>query len=394
MEEIRIFVEELIGLTGLTGTIVPIVRHALLILVAILLAVLSDYLCRKLFVPAFLKVTSKTEAKWDDVLFNEKVLNSACHIVPAIVVWTLIPMVFYQIPLVSEITARLTAIYITVMSVRTATVFINSFNYLDTQTNRSSAQQYLKSFCGVLKIVMIFIAAVLVVAIVLGKNPMTLFAGLGATSAILMLVFKDTIEGLVAGVRLTSNNMLHRGDWITVPSTQINGIVKEINLTTVKVQNFDNTIITISPTSLVNGSFQNWIGMQESPGRRVQRKIYFDFRSVKRVPVAAKTSDAATKEVSSPKKMGEQELIPVSNIGQFRLHIEEYLKGRSDVNTQMMVMVRQLEATQCGLPIEIYFFLKQKEWKSYEEHLADIMEYIYVTAAEYGLKIYEQYPDQ
>lgn len=391
MEEIRIFVEELIGLTG---TIVPIVRHALLILVAILLAVLSDYLCRKLFVPAFLKVTSKTEAKWDDVLFNEKVLNSACHIVPAIVVWTLIPMVFYQIPLVSEITARLTAIYITVMSVRTATVFINSFNYLDTQTNRSSAQQYLKSFCGVLKIVMIFIAAVLVVAIVLGKNPMTLFAGLGATSAILMLVFKDTIEGLVAGVRLTSNNMLHRGDWITVPSTQINGIVKEINLTTVKVQNFDNTIITISPTSLVNGSFQNWIGMQESPGRRVQRKIYFDFRSVKRVPVAAKTSDAATKEVSSPKKMGEQELIPVSNIGQFRLHIEEYLKGRSDVNTQMMVMVRQLEATQCGLPIEIYFFLKQKEWKSYEEHLADIMEYIYVTAAEYGLKIYEQYPDQ
>ena len=393
MEEIRIFVEELIGLTGLTGTIVPIVRHALLILVAILLAVLSDYLCRKLFVPAFLKVTSKTEAKWDDVLFNEKVLNSACHIVPAIVVWTLIPMVFYQIPLVSEITARLTAIYITVMSVRTATVFINSFNYLDTQTNRSSAQQYLKSFCGVLKIVMIFIAAVLVVAIVLGKNPMTLFAGLGATSAILMLVFKDTIEGLVAGVRLTSNNMLHRGDWITVPSTQINGIVKEINLTTVKVQNFDNTIITISPTSLVNGSFQNWIGMQESPGRRVQRKIYFDFRSVKRVPVAAKTSDAATKEISSPKK-GEQKLIPVSNIGQFRLHIEEYLKERSDVNTQMMVMVRQLEATQCGLPIEIYFFLKQKEWKSYEEHLADIMEYIYVTAAEYGLKIYEQYPDQ
>ena len=394
MEEIRIFVEELIGLTGLTGTIVPIVRHALLILVAILLAVLSDYLCRKLFVPAFLKVTSKTEAKWDDVLFNEKVLNSACHIVPAIVVWTLIPMVFYQIPLVSEITARLTAIYITVMSVRTATVFINSFNYLDTQTNRSSAQQYLKSFCDVLKIVMIFIAAVVVVAIVLGKNPMTLFAGLGATSAILMLVFKDTIEGLVAGVRLTSNNMLHRGDWITVPSTQINGIVKEINLTTVKVQNFDNTIITISPTSLVNGSFQNWIGMQESPGRRVQRKIYFDFRSVKRVPVAAKTSDAATKEISSPKKMGEQELIPISNIGQFRKDIEEYLKNRSDVNTQMMIMVRQLEATQCGLPIEIYFFLKQKEWKSYEEHLANIMEYIYVTAQEYGLKIYEQYPDQ
>ena len=130
---------------------------------------------------------------------------------------------------------------------------------------------------------MLFVAAVVVVAILLDKNPMTLFAGLGATSAVLMLVFKDTISGLVAGVRLTSNDMLHKGDWITVKSVDANGIVEDISLTTVKVRNFDNTIVTISPINLVNGSFQNWIGMQKSGGRRAKRVVYFDFRSVRLV---------------------------------------------------------------------------------------------------------------
>ena len=188
-------------------------------------------------------------------------------------------MVFYQYPTVRELLARLTAIYITVMSVRLATVFINSFKELDS-SHRSSTQQYFHSFCGVLKILMIFIASVVVVAIVIDKSPLKLFAGLGATSAILMFVFKDTIEGLVAGIRLTSNNMLHKGDWITVASAGANGIVEEMTLTTVKVRNFDNTIITVSPTSLVNGSFQNWLGMQQSDGRRVNRVVYYDFRSV------------------------------------------------------------------------------------------------------------------
>lgn len=369
MENIRIFVEQLLEFTGLHGPAVPIVRHILLIVVALLLAWLSDFICRKLFVPLILKITKRTEAKWDDILFNRTVLVSACHIVPAIVIWQLIPMVFYQFPLVREILARITAIYITFMTTRTIVVFINGFNNLDTKNRRSSTQQYMKSFCGVLKIVIIFLAIIVMVAIAIGRNPMTLIAGLGATSAILMLVFKDTIEGLVAGVRLTSNDMLHRGDWITVSGTQVNGVVKDMTLTTVKVQNFDNTIVTISPMALVNGSFQNWIGMQESPGRRVQRKIYIDFRSLRR-------EDDDT------------------NIGKFRKDIEAWLKERDDVNEQMLVMVRQLEATQCGLPIEIYFFLKNKEWKDYEHHLADIMEQIYVKALDYDLKIYEQYPEQ
>ena len=158
------------------------------------------------------------------------------------------------------------------MTVRLITVLITSFAQLET-SHSSSVRQYIKTFCGVLKIVVIFIAVIVTVAIIFGKSPLSLLAGLGATSAVLMLVFKDTIEGLVAGIRLTSNEMVKKGDWITVPSTTADGIVEEISLTTVKVRNYDNTIVTVSPITLVNGSFQNWKGMQQSSGRRVKRVV-------------------------------------------------------------------------------------------------------------------------
>jgi miniconductance mechanosensitive channel len=371
LEKVRIFVEQMISLTGIHGPAVPILRHLLLVLVTVFLAWLFYTICRKL-VPLIQKLTNKTAVKWDKVLLNEDVLISACKIVPAIIVWKFLPLVFYQFPSVRVILTRLTAIYIVIMTTRTAVVFIDSFNRLDIVNRRSSTRQYLKSFCGVLKILMVFIAFVVTIAILLNKSPMALFAGLGATSAVLMLVFKDTIEGLVSGIRLTSNDMLHVGDWITVPNTIVNGIVKEMSLSTVKVQNFDNTIVTVSPQSLINGSFQNWIGMQQSPGRRVQRVVYFDFRSVKFL-------DQNKKE---------------TNMGRFRREMETYLKNRDDVNSEMMVMVRELEATQCGVPLEFYFFLKMKEWKLYEEHLSDILEYVYSIASEYGLTIYQQYPEQ
>ena len=388
METIRIFVEQLISLTGLTGSSVHIARHTILILVAILLAWISEFICRKVFVPIVHKITVHTEAQWDDVLFSQRVLISACHIVPAVVIWWLLPLVFYQYPTVRELLARLTAIYITVMSVRTTIVFIDAFNQLET-ANRSSAQQYMKTFRGALRIVIIFVAAIIVIAIILGKSPMTLIAGLGATSAILILVFKDTISGLVAGIRLTSNDMVHKGDWITVPGTEADGIVEEITLTTVKVRNFDNTIVTVSPLTLVDDSFQNWIGMQQGEGRRVKRKVFFDFRSIHVADDETKKHLEERNFFTAKSLQGEH-----INISLYRRYIEKTLSEHADVNTDMTVMVRQLEATPCGLPLEFYFFLKQKDWKPYEHHLADIMEHIYTLAPEFGLKIYQQYPVQ
>ncbi len=389
MEEIRKFVEELIKVLGITVN-TGMLSHFLLTVIAILLAVIAGILCRKILVPIILKITEKTEVTWDDVLFNKKVLISACHIVPAIVIWKLMPLVYFEYPIFKEILERATGIYIVVMSVRTALVFIGSFKGLeDNNERRSSAQQYFHTFCGVLRVLMLFVAGVVVVAILLGKNPMTLFAGLGATSAVLMLVFKDTILGLAAGIRLTSNDMLHKGDWITVKSADANGIVEEMSLTTVKVRNFDNTIVTISPATLVNGSFQNWIGMQKSGGRRVQRKVYFDFRSIRLVDDALKTS-LINKHFATEDSF---KLKP-TNLQLYRHYMERYLRERPEVNTEMTLMVRQLEATQCGLPMEFYFFIKDKVWVNYEHILAEIMEHAYALAPEFGLKIYQQYPEQ
>lgn len=385
MEEIRKLVEEMIGWAGITGGAVPILRHILLTITAVLLAMLSDLLCRKLLVPLITKITEKTEVTWDDILLNKKVLTSACHIVPAVVIWSLMPLVYLEYPIFKEILERATGIYIVVMSVRTALVFIGSFKGLESsEERRSSAQQYFHTFCGVLRILMLFVAGVVVVAILLGKNPLTLFAGLGATSAVLMLVFKDTIEGLVAGIRLTSNEMMHIGDWITVPEAGADGTVVGMSLTTVKVRNFDNTIVTVSPKTLVDRSFRNWKGMLQADGRRVARRVLFDLHSI-----AAVTQQTAEKLQEKGYCTAEDLATPQVNMALYRRYMERFIAGRPEVNAGMQLMVRQLEPTPYGMPLEFYFFLHDKEWAVYEHQMAEIVEWAVVIAADFGLRVYE-----
>ena len=369
MEQIKIYLEKMISLTGLTGDSIAVVRYAILVIMAFILAWMAGWACRAFIVPLLLKIIRKTDAKWDDVIFSEKVLRSASRIIPAIVIWALLPLVFYEFPKVEEIVSRLTSIYFTVMTTRTIIVFIDSFKQIE-HGPRSSRQQYLYSICGVLKIIMIFIATIVVIAIVINKDPSTLIAGLGAASAILMLAFQDTIKGLVAGIRLASNEMLHIGDWITVPSAGANGKVEEITLTTVKVRNFDNTIVTVSPQALVDGSFQNWQGMLENEGRKQVRQVYFDFRSLK-------VDDDG-----------------VANITKFRLHIEAWLKQLPEVVADKPILVRQADASQTGCCVEIMFWLKAQNAIDYEHDTSAIMEYIFAKSADFGLRIYQQFPEQ
>ena len=388
MENIKIFVEQLIGLTGLTGSMVPVLRHVLLVLIAFLLALLAGLLCRKIIVPVVKRLTTHTEARWDDVLFGERVLVSACHIVPAIVIWQLLPLVFYQYPVVREMLTRLTAIYITVMTVRLVLVFISSIKQLEGE-ERSARQQYLYSFLGVVRIVVFFVAVIVVVAIVLNRDPIKLFAGLGATSAVLMLVFQDTIKGLVAGIRLTSNDMLHKGDWITVPKAGANGIVEDMSLTTVKIRNFDNTMVTVTPQSLVDDSFQNWNGMQQGEGRRVNRTVYYDFRSIRLV------GDQLRKSLISKGYFKAEDIhAGMVNMTLYRQYLANWLACHPLVNADMTLMVRQMDPTPEGLPVEFYFFLKEKEWVAYENQTAELMEHIYAVTPDFGLRIYQMFPQQ
>lgn len=384
MEIIGIYVDRFISLCGITGSAVTILRHTLLVMIAVMLSALAGILCRRILMPMIHKLTKKTKNTWDDVMLSKRVLVAASRIAPAIVIWILLPLVFKEFPFVHELLKRLTAIYITVMSVRLAIVLIDSLKQLNND-KRSATNQYFHSFCGVLKIIIIFIAVIVIVAITIDKNPSTLFAGLGATSAIMMLVFKDTISGLVAGIRLTSNDMLHKGDWITVPKSGIDGNVEDITLTTVKVRNFDNTIMTVTPQTLVDDSFQNWIGMLESPGRRVKRRVFYDFRSIRPV------DDAIRKQLIEKKYFSEKDIRPgVVNLTLYRQYVERYLASCAEVNSEMTLMVRQLEPTNTGLPVEFYFFVHDKEWVAYEHNLATIMEHIYAVTPHFGLTIYQQ----
>lgn len=384
MDEISILVEQLLQNVGLAGTWLPVARIVVLVLVAAFLAALAGWVCHKLLTPVILNITRRTAPKWDDVIVNERVLLAACQIVPAIVVWALLPWVFFEHPSVQNLLAKLTAIYITVMTVRLILALFDAMKNLE-KDQRSTRQQYLLTFIGVARIVLLFMAVIAVFAILLSRDPMTLIAGLGATSAILMLVFQDTIKGLVAGIRLTSNDMLHKGDWIAVTKAGANGIVEDISLTTVKIRNFDNTVTTVTPQTLVDDSFHNWTAMQQSPGRRVCRKVFYDFRTI-RIADEELRRRLLERHLAEP---ADVEPAGVVNLTLLRLYAERYLRSRADVNTDLTIVVRQQEATQAGLPLEFCFFVRNVEGMHYEHSLAEIMEHIYAVTQDFGLSIYQ-----
>lgn len=386
MNEITKYIELLLASTSLTGGWLSFVTLSLLCSSVALIAWLVYLLCIKVLSPLATRIISHTDVVWDDYLLNPQTIRAACNIVPAIIVWMLMPPLFFEHPIIQSLILKATAIYITIASMRLVTTFIGSFKLFDSDNDkRTATQQYLHSFCGVLKIIVLFLGVIIIISIIIDRSPLTLLAGLGATSAVLMLVFKDTITGLVAGIRLTSNNMVRKGDWITVSKTGANGTVEDITLSTVKVRNFDNTIVTVPPQKLIEDSFQNWHGMEESSGRRVTRAIYIDFRSI------TIASDELKKTLAAEGLMKMEEMNgDVINLTLFRRYMERWLELRDDVVTNATFLMRQLDPTENGLPIEIYFFLKQKEWKAYEHHLAEIMEWTYALLPKFGLKIYQR----
>ncbi len=296
------------------------------------------------------------------------VLVVVCVILPATIVWNFLPSFLEDYPKLNMVINRLTGIYMTVVTTWLLISFANTFRNLG-EKHALPHQQYVNSFISVLKIFLIFIAAIVIIAIIINKDPSTLFAGLGAMSAILMLAFQDTIKGLVAGIQMTSNNMVAIGDRITVPAAGADGIVEEIHLTTVKVRNFDNTIITISPQTLVSGSFQNWKGMAEKVGRKVVRTVFLDYRSV---------------------SIDEEGVV---NLTRYREHMEQWLSKHPLVVQENIILVHQLDGTPNGLPVEFVFWLKEKDALPYEHAISEIMEHVYAELPVFGLRIYQHFSD-
>ena len=348
-----------------------------------------DYLCQAIFVGGMKHYTNRAPHQWNTLLMKRRVVHHLIHILPGILVYFLLPLAFVRGKEILDFSQKICAVYIIAAILFTINglllVLLDVYNARDKQKNHP-----MKGFVQVLQVLLFFIGGIVIIAVLVNKSPMTLFAGLGASAAVLMLVFKDSILGFVAGVQLSANDMLRIGDWIQLPNGVANGTVEEITLNTVKIRNWDETISTVPPYTLVNNSFQNWRGMQESGGRRVNKNIYLDMTTLKFC--TPEDLDAIRKNVplmaDYPPAEGE---VP-TNSQLYRIYIERYLRSLPVVNQDMDLIISQKEPTTYGVPIQVYFFSRNKVWREYERIQSDIFDHLLAIVGKFDLKLY-QYSD-
>lgn len=363
--------------------------EAIIAVLMICIAVGLDYLCQSIFVGGMKKYTKHSPHVWNTLLMKRRVFHNLIHTIPGILIYVLLPMAFVRGKELLLISQKICAIYI-IMSLLLA---LNGvlLMILDVYTEKATAKNRpMKGFIQVLQVLLFFVGGIIMIAILVNKSPASLFAGLGASAAILMLVFKDTILGFVAGIQLSANDMVRLGDWITLPSGNANGVVQEITLNTVKIQNFDNTISTVPPYSLVSSPFQNWRGMVESGGRRVMKNITLDLTTLKFC--TPEMLDNFRKEIPLLADYQPEEGVIPTNSQVYRVYIERYLCSQPVVNQDLDLIISQKEATEYGVPIQVYFFSRNKIWKEYERIQSDIFDHLLAMVPKFELKVY-QYSD-
>ena len=360
------------------------VQRIVVIAAILLIAYVLDMICRKVVMPGVRKVTAKTQITWDDYLLNDDVLNNVCHLIPPVVVYALIPFAFPHEPALLEFILKICWIYITVVGMKLVCAFLTSL-YTISSEHEKLKNHSMKGFYQMIKLIVICIGSIIIISTLIDKDPIAILTGLGAGTAILMLVFQDTIKGLVAGVQLTANDMLRPGDWITMPKYGADGDVIEVTLTTVKVRNWDKTITTVPPYALVNDSFQNWRGMFDMGGRRVKRSINIDMNTVRFCTEEELAEFKQQPWMEGFEDTGKEEV----NLYIFRHYVMYYLKHHPKVHQELIMTVRQLQPTAQGMPIELYFFSANTAWVKYEALQAEVFDHVLAVVHRFGLKVFQ-----
>lgn len=381
---------------------------SMLIGLAILIAVaVFTYLVIKHFLIRFLNAFfRKTSFKWDDVLADRNTFNNLAHIIPAIIVRIAIPKLFVDYPQVQPFMIKVGDVYILIAATLIIISFVKAVEYILSQSP-VFANKPLASYFQLLRIVIYIAIFITILSVLLGKSPMYFLTAFGAMTAIILLIFKDTILGLVASVQISANDVVRVGDWVEMPKYNADGDVIAINLNTVKVRNWDKTITAIPTFYFITDSFKNWRGMQESGGRRIKRSILFNVHTVKFVNPETrerfKQYSLITEYVSE--RQNEIELYNtengvdtsqlingrrMTNIGVFRIYVENYLKQHKGIQQEMTMLVRQLPSDDRGLPIEIYCFTNTTSWLEYETIQSDIFDHLFAAASWFELELYQQ----
>ncbi len=354
------------------------------------------YLTKKILLSVVHRYVRKTAIKWDDVLLEKGVFNTSANIVPAILVDLVTPYLFQDhpgsIPVIQG-AARIFLIVVIAMSISSLLTALHHILFYDEKFK----DKPLGSFAQLGRILSYTVAGLLILSILLDKNPVYFLSALGAISAVLLLIFKDTLLGFVASIQVSANDMVQVGDWISMDKYGANGYVTQINLATVKVQNWDHTITTIPPYSFISDSFQNWRGMLESEGRRFYRSFHIKMNSVrfctpemlesfKEIPTVRDYIQEREKGATASPSSS---LSEITNLEVFRHYATQYIGNHPDVNQDLLYQVRQLDPSETGIPIQIYGFSRLKDWVDYEKVVAEIMEHLLASLHWFGLEIFE-----
>ena len=390
---------------GLGQTTADLLARAIILLLIIVISFIADYLAKRFILKGLTTIVNKTKTQWDDAILHKKVFNRLAHLAPALVIYLAIHIPLDGYTLAISLISGAALIYMIVMAILAIDALLNAS--LDIyNTYEISNRIPIKGFIQVFKIIIYFISFIFIISILLNKTPIILFSSLGALTAVLMFIFKDPILGFVAGIQLSANQMVAKGDWISMPKYGADGDIIEIALTTVKVQNWDKTITTVPTYALITESFKNWRGMSESGGRRIKRSINIDMNTIKfctdemlarfdkiqYISEYIERKKVETHTYNLNRNIDESNPVNgrrMTNIGTFRAYVEAYLSNQPMINKDMTFLVRQLAPTEHGLPIEIYVFSKVQEWAEYESIQANIFDHILAVVPEFDLQVFQ-----
>jgi miniconductance mechanosensitive channel len=385
----------------LDPVLVEYLSAIIMILFIGILCILVNFITKKIVIRVITHFITNNKYTWDNMLLERKVFHRLSHIVPAIIIYYFAA----TFPNYQTIIEKLAIAYIIIVGLVVIYTLLNAINDIY-QTFEISKIKPIKGYIQVVNIIIVILGIILVIANLMGKSPLLLLSGIGALSAVLMLVFKDSLLGLVAGIQLTANDMVRVGDWIEMPKYGADGDIIDISLNTVKIQNFDKTITTIPSYALISDSFINWRGMQSSGGRRIKRSLFIDtssitfctelmlekFKNIHFLSDYILQKEREISEYNTKHEINKNNPVngrALTNIGVFRAYINNYLQYHPGISKEMTLLVRQLAPSENGLPLEIYAFTNDIRWSVYESIQSDIFDHLFAVAPEFGLRVFQ-----
>ncbi|MFA5448963.1 MAG: mechanosensitive ion channel domain-containing protein [Clostridia bacterium] len=403
LERFEIWFKGLFAESAISSSSVAYLLDAVYLVAIVIIALTIYFLVKKIALTIIKKIILKTRNKWDDELLESKAIHRSINIIPGIIIYSL----SFLLTSLSKFAELVAVIYLSFTVVAAISAFLDALNAIYDKKYASAKQRPLKGILRVAKVFLFVIALIIVISRLMGESPVYVLSGLGALSAIILLVFKDALLGMVAGVQMASNDLVRIGDWIEMPKYGADGAVIEVALTIVKVRNFDNTITTIPSYALVSDSFKNWRGMFVSGGRRIKRAIYIDVESVEfcsdslleSLEKIAYLKDYIAERSEEIRLYNLEKNIDTSmpvngrrmtNIGVFRRYITEYLKNHPKIHKDMITMVRQLAPGKDGIPLEIYAFTDDTAWVNHENIMSDIFDHLFAVVPYFNLRIFQE----